>query len=103
VPYDESMYYSHDYDTILRLARTNEGVFIDDPVLYQRKHLSYRGPSARGDVYPQYGGKWIKYDPVLFKKLDREWGLSDSRPFPDEGPSTRREALALAVLPILWS
>jgi hypothetical protein len=45
---DESMYYSHDYDMILRLARTNEGVFIDDPVLYQRKHLSYRRPSASG-------------------------------------------------------
>jgi hypothetical protein len=41
-PYDESMYYSHDYDMILRLARTNEGVFIDDPVLYQRKHLVAR-------------------------------------------------------------
>jgi hypothetical protein len=31
--YDESMHYSPDYDMILRLARTNEGVFIDDPAL----------------------------------------------------------------------
>jgi hypothetical protein len=94
-PYDESMYYSHDCDTILRLARTNEGVFIDDPVLYQRKHLSYRGPSAEGTFILNTVGKWVKYDAVLFKKLDREWSLSDFRPFPDEGPSTRREALAL--------
>jgi glycosyltransferase involved in cell wall biosynthesis len=94
-PYDESMYYSHDYDMILRLARTNEGVFIDDPVLYQRKHLSYRGPSAEGTFILDTVGKWIKYDALLFKKLDREWSLSDFRPFRDETPSIRQEALAL--------
>jgi len=94
-PYDESMYYSHDCDTILRLARTNEGVFIDDPVLYQRKHLSYRGPSAEGTFILNTVGEWVKFDAVLFKKLDREWSLSESRPFRDETPSIRREALAL--------
>src|SRR6516165_603207 len=94
-PYDESMYYSHDYDMILRLARTNEGVFIDDPVLYQRKHLSYRGPSAEGTFILNTVGEWVKFDAVLFKKLDREWSLSESRPFRDETPSIRREALAL--------
>jgi hypothetical protein len=34
-------------------------------------------------------GKWVKYDALLFKKLDREldreWSLSDFRPFPDKG------------------
>ena len=89
------MYYSHDYDTILRLARTNEGVFIDDPVLYQRKHLSYRGPSAERTFILDTVGKWIKYDALLFQKLDREWSLSDFRPFRDETPSIRQEALAL--------
>jgi hypothetical protein len=94
-PYDESMYYSHDYDMILRLARTNEGVFIDDPVLYQRKHLGYRGPSAEETFKLDTVGKWVKYDALLFKKLDREWSLSDFRPFLDERPSTRQEGLAL--------
>ena len=94
-PYDESMYYSHDYDMILRLARTNEGVFINDPVLYQRKHLSYRGPSAEATFILDTVGKWIKYDALLFQKLDREWSLSDFRPFRDETPSIRQEALAL--------
>jgi len=94
-PYDESMYYSHDYDMILRLARTNEGVFIDEPVLYQRKHLSYRGPSAERTFILDTVGKWIKYDALLFQKLDREWSLSDFRPFRDETPSIRQEALAL--------
>jgi glycosyltransferase involved in cell wall biosynthesis len=91
-PYDESMYYSHDYDMILRLARTNEGVFIDDPVLYQRKHLGYRGPSAEETFELDTVGKWVKYDALLFKKLDREWSLSDFRPFLKEG---RQEGLAL--------
>jgi hypothetical protein len=89
------MYYSHDYDMILRLARTNEGVFIDDPVLYQRKHLGYRGPSAEETFKLDTVGKWVKYDALLFKKLDREWSLSDFRPFLDERPSTRQEGLAL--------
>jgi glycosyltransferase involved in cell wall biosynthesis len=93
--YDEGMYYSHDYDMILRLARANEGVFVDDPVLYQRKHLSHRGPSAEETFMLDTVGKWAKYDALLFKKLDREWDLSDFRPFSDEEPSIRREALAL--------
>jgi glycosyltransferase involved in cell wall biosynthesis len=93
--YDESMYYSQDYDMILRLARTDKGVFIDDPVLYQRKHLSYRGPSAEPTFILDTVEKWVKYDALLFKKLDREWSLSDFRPFLDERPSTHQEALAL--------
>jgi len=94
-PYAESMYYSHDYDMILRLARKNEGVFIDEPVLYQRKHVGYRGPSAEETFKLDTVGKWMKYDAILFKKLDREWSLSDFRPFLDEGLSERQEALAL--------
>jgi hypothetical protein len=94
-PYDESMYYSHDYEMILRLARKNEGVFIDEPVLYQRKHLGHRGPSAEETFKLDTVGKWVKYDSFLFKKLDREWSLSDFRPFLDERPSTHQEALAL--------
>jgi glycosyltransferase involved in cell wall biosynthesis len=94
-PYDESMYYSHDYDMILRLARKNEGVFIDDPVLYQRKHLGHRGPSVEETFKLDTVGKWVKYDARLFKRLDREWSLSDFRPFPDERPSLQQQALAL--------
>jgi hypothetical protein len=129
---DESMYYSHDYDMILRLARTNEGVFIDDPVLYQRKHLSYRRPSAERTFILDTVGKWVKHDALLFNKLDREWSLSDFRPFSRQrGPrhaerpwryfrrasscsseksTTEQHARSwsiavtlMAVLPILWS
>jgi hypothetical protein len=89
------MYYSHDYDMILRLARKNEGVFIDDAVLYQRKHLGYRGPSAEETFKVDTVGKWMKYDALLFEKLDREWSLSDFRPFHDERGSLHQQALAL--------
>src|SRR5215467_4652924 len=93
-PYDESMYYSHDYDMILRLARRNEGVFIDDPVLYQRKHLRYRGPSVEETFKLDTVGKWMKYDAILFKKLDREWSLSDFQPFHHEARPLHQQALA---------
>ena len=94
-PYDESMYYSHDYDMILRLARKNDGVFIDEPVLYQRKHLGYRGPSVEETFKLDTVGKWMKYDAILFKKLDREWSLSDFQPFHHEGRPLHQQALAL--------
>jgi hypothetical protein len=94
-PYDESMYYSHDYDMILRLARQNEGVFVDENVLYQRKHLSQRGPSAEETFVLDTVGKWIKYDALLFQRLDVRWSLNDFRPFLDERPAMRQEALAL--------
>jgi glycosyltransferase involved in cell wall biosynthesis len=68
---DESMYYRYDYDMIPRLARTNEGVFFDDPMLYQRKHLSYREPSAEGTFILDTVGKGVNYDALHFKKLDR--------------------------------
>jgi len=88
------MYYSHDYDMILRLARRNEGVFIDDPVLYQRKHLGYRGPSVEETFKLDTVGKWMKYDAILFKKLDREWSLSDFQPFHHEARPLHQQALA---------
>jgi glycosyltransferase involved in cell wall biosynthesis len=94
-PYDETMNYIQDYDMILRLARKNEGVFIDGLVLYQRKHLGFRGPSAEETFELDTVDKWVKYDPLLFNKLDREWSLSDFRPFLDETPSIHQEALAL--------
>jgi glycosyltransferase involved in cell wall biosynthesis len=94
-PYDEAMNYIQDYDMILRLARKNEGVFIDDLVLYQRKHLGFRGPSAEETFELDTVDKWVKYDPLLFNKLDREWSLSDFRPFLDETLSMHQEALAL--------
>jgi glycosyltransferase involved in cell wall biosynthesis len=94
-PYDETMKFSTDYDMILRVARKNEGVFIDDLVLYQRKHLGRRGPSSEETFELDVVGKWIKYDSILFNKLDREWSLSDFRPFLDERHSMQQEALAL--------
>jgi glycosyltransferase involved in cell wall biosynthesis len=93
--YDETMYYSQDFDMILRLARANEGAFINEPVLYQRKHVSYRGPTAEETYILDSVEKWIKYDAILLNKLDREWSLGDFRPFSAAMESPRDEASAL--------
>jgi glycosyltransferase involved in cell wall biosynthesis len=93
--YDKDMYFSQDYDMILRLARRNEGVFVDDVVFYQRKHGSVRGPNAEQEYVIDTVDKWIKYDALLFDRLDRDWDLADFRPFLDAFIFGRDEALAL--------
>jgi glycosyltransferase involved in cell wall biosynthesis len=93
--YDPAMNFSQDYDMILRLARSNDGVFVDQPVLYQRKHLSYRGPSSEQTFILDSVEKWVKFDALLFRRIDREWSLSDFRPFPGAAASGADEALAL--------
>jgi hypothetical protein len=85
-PYNVEMRYSEDYDMILRLARSNEGAFIDAQVLYQRKHLALRGPLVERTFVPDSVDKWLKYDALLFERICREWDLSDFRPFGDLAP-----------------
>jgi len=94
-PYDEALYRSQDYNMILRLARTNEGAFIDERVLYQRKHEAMRGPAADRTYTDHTIDKWIKYDAVIFRSLERNWRLRDFRPFADE---THEQERALALL-----
>jgi glycosyltransferase involved in cell wall biosynthesis len=93
-PYDETMYRSQDFNMIVRLARANEGVFVDDRVLYQRTHVAMRGPTFDRSYTEHTVDKWIKYDALFFQALDREWRAHDFRPFSEEG-SDGGEALAL--------
>jgi glycosyltransferase involved in cell wall biosynthesis len=94
-PYDQRLRRSQDYDMLLRLARTSDGVFVDDRVLYQRKHESLRGPLSEQTYAVDTVDKWIKYDAVIFENLDHTWNLSDFRPFSTNGPSKQNDALAL--------
>jgi hypothetical protein len=94
-PYDVSMYHSQDYDMVLRLSRANEGAFVDDTVLFQRKHKSHRGPIAERTYTTDSVDQWIKYDALLFKKIDREWELTDFRPFQTKASAASDDALAL--------
>jgi hypothetical protein len=94
-PYDESMYHSQDYDMVLRLSRTNEGAFVDDTVLFQRKHKCHRGPISERTYTADSVEQWIKYDALIFKKIDREWGLTDFRPFQAKESAAADQALAL--------
>jgi glycosyltransferase involved in cell wall biosynthesis len=97
-PYNNNMRYSEDYDMILRLARTNEGAFINRLVLYQRKHLSNRGPSDERTFASDAIEKWVKYDAFLFERIDREWDLRDFRPFPDGIQYSKCNSPAFALL-----
>jgi hypothetical protein len=94
-PYDERMYHSQDYDMVLRLARTNEGAFVDETVLFQRKHKAYRGPLAERTYAADAVAKWVKYDALLFQKIEREWSLTDFRPFEVRTSIAADQALAL--------
>jgi glycosyltransferase involved in cell wall biosynthesis len=80
-PYNERLQFSQDYDMILRLARENEGAFVDDVVLFQRKHLARRGPISEPTYVMDSVNKWLKYDVHIFEKIDREWEMSDFCPF----------------------
>jgi glycosyltransferase involved in cell wall biosynthesis len=93
--YADEMLYSEDYDMILRLARYNEGVFIDDLVLLQRKHESLRGPISERTQIVDPVGKWLKYDALLFKRIDAEWDLASFHPFSATAASVDDQALAL--------
>jgi glycosyltransferase involved in cell wall biosynthesis len=94
-PYAEGMLYSEDYDMILRLARNNDGAFVDDVVLFQRKHESLRGPMSERTRVVDPVDKWLKYDALLFKKIDVEWDLASFHPFSTKSLSMGGEALAL--------
>lgn len=81
-PYDEKALRSQDFDMILRLARRNDGAFVDDLVLYQRQHEQVRdGVRAVLGNTTNVGGAWVNFDRQLFEKLDREWSLEDFRPY----------------------
>jgi glycosyltransferase involved in cell wall biosynthesis len=92
--YDRDMYFSQDYDMVLRLARENDGAFVDDVVLYQRKHDSLRGPNLEQQEVVDTVDKWIKYDALLFDRLDGSWDIGDFHPFSKEFTSGDDEAMA---------
>jgi glycosyltransferase involved in cell wall biosynthesis len=94
-PYEPGLARSQDFDMVIRLAKTNEGAFIDDVVLFQRKHLGYRGPLLDQTVAVDTIEKWIKYDCIIFKRLGREWKLGDFHPFGSDTNKPFDYALAL--------
>lgn len=80
-PYDVGLARSQDFDMILRLARENEGAFVDDIVLLQRHHDRPR-PGVAGST----GGRdssqaWRLYDKRIFERIAQDWPLASFRPF----------------------
>jgi glycosyltransferase involved in cell wall biosynthesis len=80
-PYDETLKRSQDFDMIVRLARGNEGAFVDARVLWQRRHVALRGPAGERTLVDHSIDKWIAYDAAFFRKLDQEWRAEDFGPF----------------------
>jgi hypothetical protein len=89
--YNERLHFSQDYDMILRLARKNEGAFVDEVVLFQRKHFARRGPISETTYILDTVEKWVKYDAHIFKQIDDEWDAADFCPLLDE-PSSMANA-----------
>jgi glycosyltransferase involved in cell wall biosynthesis len=94
-PYDTRMNFSQDYNMLLRLARWNEGVFVDHRVLYQRKHEAHRGPASERHRVIDSVDRWIRYDKIIFEELDRDWQLDDFRPFAEPPPDEDEIALEM--------
>lgn len=80
-PYDESLKRSQDFEMIVRLARGNEGAFVDARVLWQRRHVALRGPAGERTLVDHSIDKWIAYDAAFFRKLDQQWRAEDFDPF----------------------
>jgi Glycosyl transferase family 2 len=101
-PYDEGLRYSEDYDMILKLAKENEGIFVDNVVLFQRKHLAHRGPLSEQTLALDVVDKWLKYDAHIFEQIGRVWPLEEFRPFPDPALAGGRATLLLQKGVILF-
>ena len=86
-PYDETLKRSQDYEMIVRLARDNEGAFVDARVLWQRRHVALRGPADERTLIDHSIDKWIAYDAAFFRKLDTNWRAEDFGPFAAEAPA----------------
>ncbi|MBV9404763.1 MAG: glycosyltransferase [Acidobacteriaceae bacterium] len=90
--YDRRLAYSQDYDMVLRYAKENEGIFVDAHVLYQRKHVSLRGPRSEQALVADTVEKWVKYDRLIFEEIDRGWDLAEFRPFDQNAPPDMADA-----------
>jgi glycosyltransferase involved in cell wall biosynthesis len=97
-PYNTALHRSQDFDMILRLARANDGVLVDDLVFFQRTHSGWRGPLSDRTFSVHTLDGWIKYNKVIFEDIDRTWTLSDFAPFAEEGVAAPEIEAALPWL-----
>ena len=79
--YNESLLRSQDYDMVLRVAKCSEATFVNDVVLYVRQHEAMRGPYSDRTKAVYTHDKWIKYDALVFNRIDQDWDIAEFRPF----------------------
>jgi glycosyltransferase involved in cell wall biosynthesis len=92
-PYNERLKRGQDFDMLLRLARHNEGVFIDDIVLWQRDHIAPRGHDGERVTTNVTINLWIRYNLLMIEQLDSEWSDEDFRPYTDSPDTQTRLAV----------
>jgi hypothetical protein len=80
-PYDEEALRSQDFDMILRLARVDEGAFVDDIVLYQRQHGGSRPGVLASTGNEDIFAAWALHDQRIFARIAQTWVPDDFRPF----------------------
>lgn len=93
-PYRPDLFYSQDYDMILKLARFNDGIYVPQVVLYQRKHVGARGPVAERVVARNTVDQWVTYDRGLFEEMNKAWTIDDFHPFRRGIADEREERVA---------
>jgi glycosyltransferase involved in cell wall biosynthesis len=80
-PYDEQRHRSQDFDMLLRLARGNEGVFVDEIVLYQRQHDGTR-PGVVASGAADVNSAWTLHHIAMFQAIARTWRTEEFYPYP---------------------
>jgi glycosyltransferase involved in cell wall biosynthesis len=79
-PYDEKAHRSQDFDMVLRLARNNEGVFVDEVVLFQRQHDGVR-PGILELGLTDANSAWKLQNQSILRQIAQSWPWEDFRPF----------------------
>jgi glycosyltransferase involved in cell wall biosynthesis len=79
-PYDEQRHRSQDYDMLLRLARGNDGVFVDEVVLYQRQHAGAR-PGVVASGATDVNAAWTLHNIAMLQAIAQTWRPEEFYPY----------------------
>ncbi len=95
-PFNTALLRSQDYEMMLRIARENRGVFVDDVMFHQREHAGQRGAALDRFSVRAAEEKWLAYDRVIFTDLRARLALDELvPPFAREVDARGRERAAL--------
>jgi hypothetical protein len=79
-PFREELTRSQDFEMLLRVARANRGVQLDEIVYHHREHAGERGSARERFSARQANAKWIHFHRVIMEPLVAD--LSDAEILP---------------------